>query len=87
MIIPGNDNVAISTIETFESQLFWAIICDVNVCPTATGIHDCSVGIPIIWGRVGHDDALITWTRNCTSTELSGVILDELIKSSTYTQV
>ena len=81
--IPENDKVEISTIVTFGPQLFWAFNCDVNVCPTRKDVHDCSTGIPTISGKLGQDDALITCTRNWTGTELSGVVLEELAKSST----
>ena len=69
---------------TVGPQLFIAINSDVNSSPTITGVHDSSGGSPIISGGVVHGGALTTVTRNWTGTELSGVVLVELIKSSTY---
>lgn len=38
--MPANDNVAISSIDTLDPQLFIAIKRDVNVWPTLTGVQD-----------------------------------------------
>ncbi len=60
MTIPENESVAISLMVTLGSQLFIAINCDVNCCPTMTDVHDCSGSSPIISGGVVHDGGLTT---------------------------
>jgi hypothetical protein len=82
-VTPANESVAISTIVTLGPQLFIAINSELNVWLTPTGVHDWSGGIPTISGGIVHDEVLTTWTRNWTGIELNGVVLVELIKSST----
>ncbi len=84
LTIPENESVAISTIVTLGPQLLIAINSDVNCCPTITNVHDPSGGIPMMSGGILHAAGPTTWTRNWTGTELSGVVLVELMKSSTY---
>jgi hypothetical protein len=74
--------VAISTIVTFTPQLFIASNSDVNVWLTWIVVHDCPINI--VWGRIEQAGGAITFTINWTGTELSGVTLDELMKSSTW---
>ena len=52
-----------------------------------TGVHDCSGNNPTTSGGVEQDGEFTTWTRNWTGTALNGVVLVELIKSSTYRYV
>ncbi len=68
---PANGSVAISEIFTVEPQLLIAIICDVNVWPIVTDVHESSSGNPIILDGVVHVGVAITWTRNWTGTTLT----------------
>jgi hypothetical protein len=81
--MPVNDNIAMSTILAFASQLLIASNCDVNVSLTVTVVHDGPRNI--VSGRTEQNKMVeqLLFAINWTGTELNNDVLDKLKKSST----
>jgi hypothetical protein len=79
--MPVNDNIAMSTILAFSSQLLISSNSDVNVSLIVTVVHDGPRNI--VSGRTEQNDGAITFAINWTGTELNNDVFDKLKKSST----